>query len=343
MSEFLIVVLLTVHLLTMNLASAGPLVGLWLRHRGRANLELADQLGHRLAWLSVGALVAGMLGGGLLLTVPASEPLWEALRRFPPRAYLFAGLELLFSLTCLLVYACTWHRFGKRNYLHTALALLSASNLMYHFPPLMAVIGKLAVNPAWTIKPTIDRKILLELAARDDVVSLTIHFSMASFAVAGVTALWLLARRGKQALDGADSRLVARVMAGVALVATVLQLPVGMWVLVSMSRVSRDALMGSSPMASLPFLAAIVLAILLMGRLLAVTLGEVRLKELHRAGWLLLLTTLMMTATMRYSRGHGYNEGRLTVYLAASSPSSGSFSTSSNGPPGSLLAFIKSP
>ena len=72
----------------------------------------------------------------------------------------------------------------------------------------------------------------------------------------------------------------------IALVSTILQLPVGMWVLATMSQVSREALMGNRPLASLLFLAGVLLAVLLIGRLLAVVLGEVRLKEIRRAGWL---------------------------------------------------------
>ena len=352
MLELLIVVLLTAHLLTMNLASAGPLVCLWLHGRRGVGAELANRLGRSLAWLSVAAMVAGMLIGGLLLLSPSSEPLWEALLRFPAQTYWHLGLELLFSLTCLLAYAGTWRLFGQHRCLHAMFALMSASNLMYHFPPLMAILGEMAVNPSWTAVPVIDRPVLLELMARDDVISLSVHFALASLAVAGVTALWLLARRGEQVLDNADTRRVARVTAGIALASTILQLPVGMWILATMSHVSRGAIMGGNQLASLLFLAGVLLAMLLIGQLLAVVSGEVRLREIRRAGWLLLLATLLMTATMRFSRAHGYGGLPQAAFSASCSPSSscscssscsGSFRTSSNEPPGSLLASINSP
>ena len=302
MLEALSVVLLTLHLLAMNLASAGPLVCLCLRGPRGASAEIADQLGRWLAWLSVGALVLGMLLGGALLYVPPNAALWEALGRFPTRAYWHAGLELAFSLACLLAYAGTWRLLDRRRWLHAALALMAASNLLYHFPPLMAVLGKLAVNPSWTITPVIDRPALLKLLARDDVSSLSIHFALSSLAVAGVTALVLLARRGESVWEDAAVRRTARVTAGIALVATILQLPVGLWVLSTMSRVSRGALMGASPLASLQFLASLVLTLLLAGRLLAVALGEARRVEVRRAGWLILCIVLLMTASMRSSR-----------------------------------------
>ncbi|MCH7752898.1 MAG: hypothetical protein IH898_12215 [Planctomycetes bacterium] len=346
MSELLIVVLLTAHLLTMNLASAGPIVCIWLRGRGSVDAGLANQLGHSLAWLSVAAMVVGMLTGGLLLLAPLSEPLREAFRRFPAQAYWYGGLELLFSLTCLLAYAGSWRLFSQQRWLHAVFALMSATNLIYHFPPLMAVLGKLAANPSWTTTPIIDRPALLELMARDNVISLSAHFALASIAVAGLTALWLLAGRGERDLENAEARRVARVTAGIALVSTILQLPVGMWVLATMSQVSREALMGNRPLASLLFLAGVLLAVLLIGRLLAVVSGEVRLTEIRRAGWLLLLVTLLMTATMRLSRAHGYGERPQAAFSASclsSSSCSGSFCTVSNGPPGSLLALINLP
>ncbi len=352
MSELLILVLLTAHLLTVNLASAGPLVCLWLRGWGDVDMDLANQLGRSLAWLSVAAMVVGMLLGGAILLVPSSEPLWDAFRRFPVSAYWNAGLEMLFSLVCLLVYAGGWRLFGRRAWLHALFALLSASNLMYHFPPLMTVIGKMAASPAWTAEPIIDRATLLQLMARENAISLSVHFALASLAVAGVMVLGLLTRRGEQALGSADSRRVARVTAGIAFVSTLLQLPVGMWVLATMSQASRGALMGTRPLASLLFLAGVVLAMMLMSRLLAVMSGEVRLTEIRRAVWLLLLTTLLMTAAMRSSRSHGFGERSQAASADFTSPSSscscspsfsGSFCTSFSGPPGSLLALIKSP
>jgi hypothetical protein len=356
LSESIIIVLLTAHLLLVNLASGGPVVCIWLR-RNR-NQDSADRLGLSLAWWSVVALGVGMIAGGVILLFPASEPLWEALRRFPQRAYWIAGLELLFSLVCLLIYAAGWRWFGRHGWLHALVALLSATNLVYHFPPLMTVLGKMAANPAWTNESVIDRKVLLQLIARENAVSLSFHFALASLAVAGVTVLWLLARQGEQALEDAAAKRVARVSAAVAFGSTVLQFPVGLWVLTTISQTSRGALMGTKPLASLLFLAGVVLAMLLMARLLASVAGEVRQSEIHRTLGLLLLTTLLMTATLRLSRAQGieqHSQSESLTYVAASSTclglgssdglssALGSFFRSSSDPPGNLLALINSP
>ena len=346
LSELILLFLLTAHLLTMNLASAGPLVCIWLRIREKETEQLASQLGRSLAWFSVAAMIAGMVIGGVILLLPSSDPLWDALSRFPTDAYWNAGFELLFSLVCLVVYASGWRLFGRHRWIHALVALMSASNLLYHFPPLMTVIGKLAANPAWTSEPIIDRSVSLQLMARENAISLSVHFAFASLAVAGVTTLLLLARRGEPILESAEGRCLARVIGGIVFGATISQLPVGAWVLATMSPASRGAVMGTSPIASLMFFAGVLLAILLMGRLLAITLGEVCQAEIRRVLLLLLLTTLMMTATMRYSRASHVGASTQPASSASSFSSSldsGSFCTSSNGPPGSLLSLIRSP
>jgi hypothetical protein len=300
--EALNVVFLSVHLLAMNLASAGPLVCVCLRGRQSAPAEIADRVGLRLAWLSVAALVVGILLGGALLYMPSSGALWDALRRFPSQSYWQAGLELAFTLACMAAYAGAWRRLERRRWLHAALALLAATNLLYHFPSLMAVIGKLATNPSWTDTPVIDRSELRSLMSRGEVTSLWVHFALASLAVAGVMALALVTRRGDSMWEDESARRAARVTAGIAMVATILQLPVGLWVLSTMPNVARGALMGASPLASLIFLAALVLSLMLAGRLVAIAWGNARHVEARRAGWLLVGVVLLMTASMRCSR-----------------------------------------
>lgn len=345
-------ILLSVHLLAMNVASAGPLVCVCLRGRRSAPTETANQVGRQLAWLSVAALVVGMLLGGAIVYVPSNAALWEALRRFPARTYWHASSELAFSLACMTVYAGAWRRLERRRWLHVVLALVATTDLLYHFPPLMAVIGKLASNPSWTITQVIDRPVLRGLIIRGDVASLWIHFVLASLAVAGVTALVLVSRRGESVWADQSAQRAARVAAGIALGATILQLPVGVWVLSAMSQVARGALMGESPWASLLFLAALLLVLLLAGRLLAIAWGDAPRVDARRAGWLLVGVVVLMTASMRASRSgpsaiadptgdtkvvfHG-------VADASSSSFSGSFIASSSGPPGNLFSLMRSP
>ncbi len=242
-----------------------------------------------------------LLGGGLLL-LPASEGLWSALHRFPSRAYWNAGWELLFSLVCLFWYAASWRALGRYRILHSLFAVLAATNLLYHFPTLMAVLGELAANQAWSAVATIDRKAVLELMARGDVLSLSVHFGLASFAVTSVALLGMISCRGDSALDEESIARVARKSALVGFISTVLQFPVGVWMLLSLSRRTREALLGANLWASLLFVASLLLALLLLGRLLTIALGDLRGKDLRRVGWLMALIVCLMTATLRASR-----------------------------------------
>ena len=73
MFELLIIPVLAVHLVTLNLASAGPMVCLWLRRRKHPDYELRDRVGQRLAWWSVWAFVVGMLLGGAITATRQSS------------------------------------------------------------------------------------------------------------------------------------------------------------------------------------------------------------------------------------------------------------------------------
>ena len=143
-------ILLALHLLAMNVASAGPLVCVWLHRRGRRGDETAFAVGRQLAWWSLAVLVAGMALGLVMLAIfwsGVDRAYVDAVGRFPTRAVLNAVYEAIFSVVCLAVYAGTWDRWRDHPWLHGLLAVLATTNLLYHFPPLMVALGALAVRP----------------------------------------------------------------------------------------------------------------------------------------------------------------------------------------------------
>jgi len=311
--EWMIVVGLTVHLLAVNLACAGPLVCIWLHRRGGYS-DFRDRLGKSLAWLSLAALMLGMLTGGLLVLVAPTQGLEDAIGRFPARAFWMAGIELVFSLVCLLIYAIAWKPLGKGwlRWLHTLISLLGTSNLLYHFPPLMVVLGKLAVDPLWTKTAIIDRPAFLELMFRGDVLSLTTHFGLASMAVAAITVLLLLSRLPADAIEEPSAKKIASGAAAVALLSSVLQIPVGIWVLATATGTERNALTGGDPLTSLLFIGGMLLTFLFLQCLTAVAMGQFDSGSLRRVGLLLVVLILLMTATLRGSR-----RGRDSIKTAA--------------------------
>jgi len=296
----LFILLLTVHLASMNLASVGPLFSVWLRLR--AGSERWDgRIGRSLAWLSLNAYLIGIATGGLALFLSPTEGLFPALHRFPNKAYGYAALELLFSGICLFLFARFWPKSRKWRGAHSLLPLLSATNLLYHFPSFMAVIGLLASDPTWSSQQMIDRPALLALMQQGEVLSLTIHFILGSVALSACGLLWLLSKQ-EDATASQHGRRTIRITAGSALVTTLLQLPIGIWVLVSLPTGARNALLGESLIASFAFLVSMLLVFMLLQRLAILVLGEIEQRPLRQVAWLLLLVVLLMTASLQLSR-----------------------------------------
>lgn len=291
----------------MNLACGGPLVCIWLGRTGATQGdEIAaarDRVGRKLAWWSVSSFVVGMVLGTGQLLLGASPGWMQALSRLPARGLWFAGAELAFSLVCLLAYAGCWYRLRSHRWWHALLAILSSSNLLYHFPPLMTVLAKLMNNPNWAKAEVLNRAALLPLMMRAEVVALSLHFALASIAVAGIFVLWQLGRDIEEGDEGVVSSL-GRKAAWLTLVVTGLQVPVGIWLLVALPGKSQAALMGGSVLASLAFVGALLLTFLLLQKLLTVALGKPERRELRQSAWLLVALVVLMTATLQGSRVH---------------------------------------
>ncbi len=321
MLELFVTPILAMHLLAFNLAAAGPLVCIWLGRGKHAINPWRNRVGGWLAWLSCGAMVAGMLLGGLLL-LPGNNPLYAALSRFPAKTYWYAAIELAFSLACLLAYAATWQWRGRQRplarLLHSLLGLLAVTNLLYHFPPLMVVIAKISANPHWATEVVasgpIEHKAFLKLMLRGEVLALSTHFVVAALVVATLAALWLLARSlpqapGKlppkkvpheepQAVDLDRQQLAGRI-ALLAITGTLLQIPVGIWILTTLPPASLQAGLGGNIVASLCFAGGFMAALALVQQLLPIAQGDFNRPAAKRAVWLLGVTVVMMIVTLR--------------------------------------------
>ncbi|MEM8947044.1 MAG: hypothetical protein AAGD11_17855 [Planctomycetota bacterium] len=301
MLELLNILLLAAHLLAMNIASGGPLLCIWLRGRHEPQNEdtagSPDSLGRQMAYWSILGLIAGMALGGAQLWLTRSDGLLEAINRLPRRALWFAGLELLFSVACLSGYLASWNKLRHRRKLHASIALLSSSNLLYHFPPLMSVLGKVAADPAWAKAEVLDRPALLTLMRRPEIVALTTHFALASIAVAAIAILYFMS--GSGATEKARRQMsLARGAAWIALIVSALQLPVGVWLVASLPKSGLGALMGENLTASAAFATALLLTLMLLQKLLTIAIGEVTASELRHPSWLLMIIVLLMTVSL---------------------------------------------
>jgi hypothetical protein len=298
MGELFGILLLSAHLLAMNLASAGPLVAAWLMgRRGESgSLALARRL---LRWSLAALVVGGALGGAMLLT--PSDGLRAALARFPASTYWFAGAELAFSGACLVAMLVAERWLSGRPVMAWLVALVCASNLLYHFPPLMAVIGQLSADRQWTSDELILRPALLRLATRPEILAMWLHFALASIAASAVVGMWPVSQADRIDDSTPSDRLV-RQLAAIALVTSLLQVPVGVWVLVSSRADARDAVLGSDFASSASFLGGVVAALALLQGLASVAMGDTAPATRRRTVGLLMAVALLMSATLTISR-----------------------------------------
>lgn len=291
---------LTLHLICVNLASAGPLVGIGIQI-AKPQSPAWNLIGGRLAWLSVGALLLGMTLGAVILLVYwfDSESTYIAtLGRMSARDLGFAGAELVFSLVLLVVYALLWSRRRGRGWLLMLLPLLAATNLLYHFPPLMIAISNLADRPDLVIEDQLTRQDLLSVIRRPEVLSLTLHFAFASIAVAGMTLVWL----GSRPSNDGENESVVQWGARIALVPTLLQLFVGIWVLTAVRPPMRDALLGNDGVGTTLFVASLVAVFGFLHVLVSMALGEISNKQIRRSWLLLFLIIACMVGSLLRSR-----------------------------------------
>jgi hypothetical protein len=307
MMAMLNVLLLALHLLMVNVASAGPLVCLWLHGRGRRGDAIAWQVGRRLAKLSLAALAIGFLLGLVQLGLGWAEgprDYWNVIERVPLRDVIYVFVEVTFSAVCLAIYWGAWNRWRDRPWLHGLFAVLAAANLLYHFPPLMTALGELAVRPELALEPVLTRRVVRGLIGRPEIVALVVHFMLASAAVTGVLVMHLVQRHdvmGDQPKEIEANKLVA-IGAWIALVASFFQLAAGTWVLVELPTAARNGLIGGDWLGTSLFAASLVVALGILHTLATIALGNTTRAAIRRSTLLMLTIVLLMTATLARSR-----------------------------------------
>ncbi|HEY5313429.1 MAG TPA: hypothetical protein VIK18_12960 [Pirellulales bacterium] len=293
-----LVAVLIVHLLAVNLASAGPLVGIWLFWKAwrRADRACASA-GRRLIVWSLAAVGVGILTGGVALALAwsAMPGFFAAAGRLPASRYWFGGVELVFYVACLagvlrisrvedLV-----HR--RRFWGIAALLVLAGLDLVYHFPPLFVGLNVLASRPDDWTGPVH----FVQLLVDPQVAAMVLHFVLAAAAAGGV-ALMLLAK----ADDAPTRERLVTAGARLTLGATILQLPVGALVLFHLPPASRDALLGGDALASVLFGLALVATLGLLQRTAGIALGETEPRAVRTAAlWFALIVLLMVVAQQR--------------------------------------------
>jgi hypothetical protein len=283
------------HLLCVNVAAGGPVVCAWLEGRSGS---LARQAARYLGLASLLALVAGGALGvllGWLKWTDDYQALWTG--ELSHKLH-WGGAEILFSLALAIAY-WLWARgrggesvAGRAG--RGAIAILSGSNLVYHFPPLFIVAGKLQ-QEGLTSSAKISAAEFRRLMASGETPALAVHVGLACVATAGIVLLGMALRLLRQGQSG-ESAQVARWGAWWALIPTLLQIPVGLWTLATLPPLAQSAMLGGDLVASGLFLAAMAAALWLARELVSVALGEATRPAMIRAMSALVAVVALMTA-----------------------------------------------
>lgn len=292
---------LALHLACMNVFAAGPLVCAWLdRNRSRHNPETRTTI-QRLAWSSLLLMALGALLGTLVGWLRWHQDYQNTLSQFSYRIT-WGIVEFAFSAVLTLVYA-VW--LWKRPIVNTAewiartlVALISATNLLYHFPPLFSLIGA-ASSGQLAIEGKVDSATFVRLIARGEVMALTAHFALASFALSGIALAWL--DRRAESSETSHLPLVAT-GARFALIATVAQIPVGLWLVLSLPAREQRRIMGGDGPAALVFVLAMVGTFLLLHQLAGLAFGAATRKKVWQVTASVLAVVGLMTFVLERGR-----------------------------------------
>lgn len=297
----LLVLVFSAHLVCMNLAAGGLLVASSLEVCLRRPEAVGTPIAARLASHSIQGLLAGILLGGAMLLFFWDDSYQDLLfRRLGSRTY-FGILEIFFSLALHAIY-WRWAATQKgaltklQRYGRLFLAVVSSANLLYHFPTLFAIIAEVAKDSSPQSAP-IGRTELYSFLRSGPILSHAIHFFLASIAVSGVTGA-MFARKDPTATN------VGRICTSLALISTVLQIPVGIAVYLTLPGAAQQALTGNSLPLSITFLASLASALWLMQSLLGQLPSDAPKQRPLWSALALLITILLMSGVLWGTRAN---------------------------------------
>ena len=300
--ELLVTVALGLHLMCVNVASAGPMICLWLEWRDGRGDPLARETGVVLSSASLVTLVLGVAFGlavGLLLWDDAYA---TVLQRFPSRIG-YGLVELGFSAVLVACHAIWWKYQQRTGALLRGIRYLllfaAGTNLLYHFPFLFVLIANVA-NSGDTARDVLDGEFVNMISAGPVLARVT-HFILAAFAVSGVLLIGFALRLRRSGRED-DAQRVAIWGGRIALAPTLLQLLVGLWVTFTLSPIAIRRLMGGDLLATALLISSLLAALWLMHKLASISFGDASQKNLIGAICLMVAVVLLMTGVLRASQ-----------------------------------------
>jgi hypothetical protein len=306
--DWLVIFVVAIHLVAVNLAAAGPvlaaLVEWYGTRRGRPAIVIAAFA------LAKWSLAAAVLGFSLGLLALAAITIWQpggdsaylaAIKQVTSGRWWFTAGEIVFYFVCLTAYVLLWRRLERFRLAQRAIALAAGTNLLYHFPALFTMLSILVERPELHGK-TLDRQLYLRLLFDAETLARVLHVWLASIAVSGLALAGIAVRLNRQS-NTDDFASVAKLGGRISLVATLLQVPGGVWVLTTLPESQQQSLMGDSLVCTALFGASIAAALALMHQLSMLSLGDATKKRIGVTALLMVCVVLLMTATLHIARG----------------------------------------
>jgi hypothetical protein len=200
----------------------------------------------------------------------------------------------------MIPYALLWDRAHNQRFWHRLLAVLAATNLLYHFPPLFTMLSLMNARPELAGE-LLARSLYVELLRDRELLARVAHHWLASLATASGVLMLLSAPRDR-AQNKPRSNWSATFAARVALAATVLQLPTGLWLLLQLPSTAQTRILGGEALGTALFVAAIAAAVLLLQQLAAASLGGVGRAIALRIVVLMLAVLILMSSVLHRTR-----------------------------------------
>ena len=276
----------------MQVAGGAPLIAVGLDICG-----LSPQLLERLTRSSWHAFwIGNLLGFGVAATqmVFVQRDYGPAMQEFAYKMK-WGVAELVVFAVSLWFYVWGWQRLrstrGRRG-AHIVIGLVAATNLLYHFPSLMLMFSRATAGRMVVGRP-VDAEVYRQIAFQGDILVATVHFWLASLVAGGVT-LALLATDGASEDTNAEHGRVGVWSASIALVAALLQLPVGFWLVAVLPDADQSQLLGNDLWALGLLLVAFFAALGLMHELASMAFGSCQRSSANRSAMKLIVVVLAM-------------------------------------------------
>lgn len=264
------------HLLCMNLAAAGPLAAILLDESHRRGNPLAADASRKIVEWSLYGMIVGAIFGLFLGWVHWNAhyaALWTE-RLGWKAAWGVAEFAVSLLVTGIVVaIPPSAERPPSRWGWRTWAMLFSATNLVYHFPALMSIAAQQAASDSNSV---LRGKQFLGLMSEPAILARIAHFVLAAIASTGVCILGFALRYERQKGDAKNVREIRHLGGWLALLPTLAQMGVGVWLFTTLDAGEQPLLLGNDLLATGALLGSILLALAMIQDLAQLLFGDDR-------------------------------------------------------------------